>query len=129
MVRAGALAAFHMPSLVQLLAEPWGTKTGWEKHGKPDPFFLDVKILSLEGKVIQPQLGKLPMKWGGISQNAPCGLTQIHGRARSMHAKVARDSRPPPGCSRQGGCGPCTQKPGSCRSPLYLSQNGAHSGR
>ena len=59
---------------------------------------------------------------GGISKNAPCGPTQTHGRARSIHAKVARDSRPPPGCSRQSGCGPCTQKPGRCRSPLYLSR-------
>ena len=41
-VRAGALAGFQLPSLVQLLAEPWGTKTGWEKHGKPGSFFLDV---------------------------------------------------------------------------------------
>ena len=38
-VRAGALAGFQLPSLVQLLAEPWGTKTGWEKHGKPGPIF------------------------------------------------------------------------------------------
>ena len=97
-VRAGALAGFQLPSLAQLLGEPWGTKTVWWKQRKPLSLWswmFRLKMIKNVGlwkvqwskksikRYRQPHLGTWPMKPGRISKNAPCGPIQTHGAPTS----------------------------------------------